>query len=412
MPAETIEGEGTISFKSRKRPSTFALIPAFASGLLAAMPVSSQASTLRVIHDFTGGSDGGNPVDGLMMSSKGFLYGTASTGGTSGLGVVFLIAVSGTETVLHNFLGGSDGATPNGGVIENASGRLFGTTTAGGASGAGTVYALQGKTETVLYSFVGGTTDGSDPQAGLAMDKSGNLYGTTSAGGASGNGTVFELVAPKTARGKWTEKVLYSFGTSTDGAMPVGGVIFDSAGNLYGTTSAGGTGGYGTVFQLQPGTVWKENILHNFQNAADGATPYAGLVSDASGNFYGAATAGGNNGGGTVFELSPSKSGFNFSVLTSVPGWGISGTFRNVVIGPLGSIYATTHCDGANNAGTIYRLTPSGSSWTYKLLYTFTGGSDGLYSISNLVLMKSGVLYGTTIDGGTDGAGTVYAIPR
>ena len=411
MIAKMIEGEETISFKSRKRLSTFALIPLFASGLLATVPVSSQAGTLRVIHDFTGGSDGGNPVDGLLMSSKGLLYGTASTGGTSGLGTVFLIAPSGIVTVLHNFLGGSDGATPNGGVIENASGRLFGTTTAGGASGAGTVYALQGKTETVLYSFAGGTTDGSDPQAGLAMDKSGNLYGTTTAGGASGNGTVFELVAPKTAHGKWIEKVLYSFGTGTDGAMPVGGVIFDSAGNLYGTTSAGGTGGYGTVFQLQPGTVWKENILHNFQNASDGATPYADLVSDASGNFYGAATAGGNNGGGTVFELSPSKSGFNFSVVTSVPGWGISGTFRKVMIGPLGSIYATTHCDGANNAGSIYRLTPSGGNWTYKLLYTFTGGSDGLYSISNLVL-KGNALYGTTIDGGTNGAGTVYAIPR
>ncbi len=375
------------------------------------MPVPSHAGPLRVIHNFTGATDGGSPVDGLMMSSKGFLYGTASTGGTSGLGVVFLIADSGIVTVLHNFLGGSDGATPNGRVIENASGRLFGTTTAGGASGAGTVYALQGKTETVLYSFVGGSTDGSDPQAGLAMDKSGNLYGTTSAGGASGKGTVFELVAPKTVHGKWTEKVLYSFGTGTDGAMPVGGVIFDSAGNLYGTTSAGGTAGYGTVFQLQPGTVWKENILHNFENASDGATPYADLVSDASGNVYGAATAGGINGGGTVFELSPSKSGFNFSVLTSVPGWGISGSFRNVMIGPLGAIYATTHCDGANNAGTIYRLTPSGGSWAYKLLYTFTGGSDGLYSISNLVL-KGGLLYGTTIGGGKDGAGTVYAIPR
>ncbi len=400
-----------MALSSRKRVSASALIPVFAMGLLTALPVSSQAGTLRVIHNFTGSGDGGNPVDGLTMSSKGLLYGTASTGGPSGLGVVFSIAESGVVTPLHTFVGGSDGATPNGRVIENASGKLFGTTTAGGASGAGTVYSLQGKTETVLYSFVGGATDGSDPQASLVMDKSGNLYGTTTGGGASGKGTVFELVAPKTPRGKWTEKVLYSFGAGSDGAMPVGGVTFDSAGNLYGTTSAGGTSGYGTVFQLQPGTVWKENILHNFQNAADGATPYADLVSDASGNLYGAATAGGDNGGGTVFELSPSKTGFNFSVLTSVPGWGISGSFRSVMIGPLGSIYATTHCDGANNAGTIYRLTPSGGSWTYKLLYTFAGGSDGLYSISNLVL-KSGVLYGTTIDGGTNGAGTVYAIPR
>ncbi len=396
-----------MSRKSRKRLSMFALMPAFASGLLAAMPLPSQAATLRVIHNFTGGTDGGNPVDGLMMSAKGVLYGTASTGGASGLGVVFWVAGSGAVTVLHSFLGGADGATPNGGVIENASGRFFGTTTAGGASGAGTVYSLWGRTETVLYSFAGGATDGSDPQAGLAMDGSGNLYGTTSAGGASGNGTVFELIAPKTANGKWTEKLLYSFGSGTDGAAPVGGVSFDSAGNLYGTTSAGGTGGYGTVFQLQPGTVWKENILHDFQNAADGATPYAGLVSDASGNFYGAATDGGNNGGGTVFELSPSKTGFKFSVLTSQPGWGISGTFRNVMIGPSGVIYATTHCDGVNNAGTIYELTPPGGSWTYKLLYTFSGGSDGLYSISNLVL-KAGRLYGTTIDGGADGAGTVY----
>ncbi len=400
-----------MSLKSSRRLSMFALMPAFASGLLAAMPLSTQAATLKVIHNFTGGSDGGNPVDGLMMNSQGVLYGTASTGGASGVGAVFRIAGSGAVTVLHSFLGGADGATPNGGVIENASGRLFGTTTAGGASGAGTVYSLQGKTETVLYSFAGGAADGADPQAGLTMDGSGNLYGTTSAGGASGNGTVFELVAPNTAHGKWIEKILYSFGKGADGAAPVGGVIFDSAGNLYGATSAGGADGYGTVFQLLPGTVWKENILHSFQNAEDGATPYAGLVSDSSGNFYGAATAGGANGGGTVFELSPSKTGYNFSVLTSVPGWGVSGTFRNVLIGPSGVIYATTHCDGANNAGTIYQLTPPGIRWTYKLLYTFTGGGDGLYSISNLVL-KGGKLYGTTIDGGANGAGTVYTLPQ
>jgi uncharacterized repeat protein (TIGR03803 family) len=260
----------------------------------------------------------------------------------------------------------------------------------------------------VLYSFAGGTGDGADPQAGLVMDASGNLYGTTSAGGASGNGAVFELVAPKTKTGAWTEKLLYSFGTGTDGAAPVGRVIFDSAGNLYGTTSAGGASGYGTVFQLQPGATWKENILHSFQNADDGYTPYAGLVADASGNFYGAATAGGSNGGGTIFELSPSNGSFTFTVLTSVPGWGVSGTFRDVLVQPNGVIYAATHCDGANNAGTIYELTPSGGTWTYTLLYTFTGGSDGLYSISNLVL-KGGKLYGTTIYGGANNAGTVYA---
>jgi uncharacterized repeat protein (TIGR03803 family) len=383
------------------------LVSPLAGLVLAAVPLASQAGTLKVVHNFTGGSDGGSPVDGLMMSAKGTLYGTASGGGTAGLGTVFQIG-GGTEKVLHSFQGGADGASPNGGVIDNAGGTLFGTTTAGGASGAGTVYSLRGTTETVLYSFAGGTGDGADPQAGLVMDAGKNLYGTTSAGGVFGNGTVFELVAPTTKTGAWTEKLLYSFGTGTDGATPVGRVVFDSAGNLYGTTSAGGASGYGTVFQLQPGATWKENILHSFQNTDDGYTPYAGLVADASGNFYGAATAGGVNGGGTIFELSPSGGGFTFSVLSSVPGWGVSGSFRDVLVQPNGVIYATTHCDGANNAGTIYELVPSGGSWTYNLLYTFSGGSDGLYSISNLVL-KGGKLYGTTIYGGANGAGTVYA---
>jgi uncharacterized repeat protein (TIGR03803 family) len=384
------------------------LVPALAGGLLAAVPPASRAATLTTVHNFSGGSDGSNPVDGLMMNAKGTLFGTTSAGGPAGQGTVFRIAGHGTDIVLHSFQGGSDGATPNGGLIEDAGGTLFGTTTAGGAAGAGTVFSLWGKTETVLYSFAGGTGDGADPQAGLVMDAKGNLYGTTHAGGASGNGTVFELVAPKHKTGAWTEKLLYSFGTGTDGAAPVGRVVFDSAGNLYGTTSAGGTSGYGTVFQLQPGVTWQENILHSFQNTDDGNTPYAGLVADSSGNFYGAATAGGVNGGGTIFELSPSHGGFTFTTLASVPGSGVSGTFRDVLVQPNGVIYATTHCDGANSAGSIFELTQSGGTWTYNVLYNFTGGSDGDYSISSLVL-KGDRLYGTTIYGGANGAGTVYA---
>ena len=396
-----------MSHKARKHFSTATLLSALAGAVPAAMPLASWAGTLTVVHNFTGGSDGGSPVDGLMINAKGAFFGTTSAGGASGLGTVFQI-VAGTQTVLHSFKGGADGATPNGGVIGNGSGTLFGTATAGGAHGAGIVYSVRGTTESVLYSFVGGTGDGSAPQAGLVRDATGNLYGTTSAGGASGNGTVFELVAPTIKTGAWTEKLLYSFGTGTDGATPVGRVAFDSAGNLYGTTSAGGTSGYGTVFQLQPKATWEETILHSFQNTDDGYTPYAGLVADASGNFYGAATAGGSNSGGTIFKLSPSNGGFTFSVLASVPGWGVSGTFRDVLVRPNGVIYATTHCDGANNAGSIYKLIPSGGSWAYKLLYNFTGGSDGLYSISNLV-MQGGKLYGTTIGGGANGAGTVYA---
>jgi uncharacterized repeat protein (TIGR03803 family) len=391
----------------KSRLAAVRLMLASAAGL-AGMMSCAQAQTFNVVHSFTGSNDGGNPVNGFTMGSKGTLFGTASSGGASGLGVVFKLNGKGTEAVLHSFAGGSDGAAPNGGVVEDGRGALFGTTTTGGASGLGTVYRVKGKKEAVLYSFAGGT-DGADPEAGLVMDAAGNLYGTTSQGGSAGNGTVFELAAPKERNGQWTETVLYSFGTGTDGATPVGGVIPDSAGNLYGTTSLGGAYGYGTVFELTPGSVWTENILYSFQNADDGATPYAGLISDASGNLYGAATDGGANGGGTVFELVPSNGSWTFSVLTSIPGWGISGTFRDLMLGSSGNIYGTTHCDGSNSAGTIYELTPSDGSWTYTLLYTFTGGSDGLYSISNLV-MRQGKLFGTTIDGGADGAGVIYEL--
>jgi uncharacterized repeat protein (TIGR03803 family) len=381
---------------------------ASAAGLLVAAGTVAPAQTLNVVHNFTGGSDGGNPVNGFTSGVDGRLFGTASSGGTSGYGVVFKVTAEGAETVLHNFAGGSDGATPNGSVLEGKGGALFGTTTAGGASGSGTVFKLNRTKEIVLYSFAGGT-DGADPQSGLVADAAGNLYGTTSQGGTAGNGTVFELVAPAKKSGQWTERVLYSFGTGTDGATPIGGVHLDSAGNLYGTTSLGGANGYGAVFQLTPGSTWTENILYSFQNAADGAYPYAGLVSDPAGNLYGAATDGGTNGGGTIFELTSSNGRWSFNVLYSVPGWGISGTFRDLVLDAAGNLYGATHCDGTNSAGTIYELSPSGGSWTYTLLYTFTGGSDGLYSISNLVL-KHGELFGTTIDGGANGAGVIYAL--
>jgi uncharacterized repeat protein (TIGR03803 family) len=377
---------------------------AFMLGLVA-VP-GAHAQTFNVIHNFTGGNDGGVPMNGLILD--GLFYGTTSVGGTSNYGVAFRFNyVTGVETVLHNFAGGADGATPQGELIRNGA-YFYGTTTSGGASGAGTVFQITGKKETVLYSFAGGT-DGAAPEAGLVLDAAGNLYGTTTQGGSSGNGTVFKLAAPATKGGKWTESVLYSFGTGTDGTVPVGGLSFDSAGNLYGTTSSGGAYGYGTVFQLVAGTGWTENILHNFQNEEDGSVPYAGLIVDKSGNFYGAATQGGANEGGTIFELTAANGNWTFNVLYSLPGWGISGTFRNVVLDAAGNLYGTTHCDGSYSAGTVYQLARSGSTWKYNLLYTFTGGADGLYSVSNLIV-RGKKLYGTTLYGGANGDGVVYEI--
>lgn len=401
---------GVVKNKSQLLAKRLILACAFVLALATLALSHAQAQTFSVVHNFTGGSDGGGPLSGFIIDSAGNFYGTTNTGGTSNYGVVFKMNSSGVETVLHTFTGGTDGANPNGGLVRDKTGNLYGTTTAGGASGAGTVFRVTPTgTETVLYSF-SGKTDGSDPEATLAIDLAGNLYGTAVAGGAYGNGTVFRLAPPKKTGGKWTESVLHSFGTGTDGAVPVAGVTVGATGNIYGTTSSGGTSGYGTVFELtRSGPSWIETILHNFSNGDDGSIPYAGLIADKLGNLYGGATQGGNNGGGTVFELTPSNGSYTFKVLYGLPGWGISGSFRDLMLSATGIIYGTTHCDGANNAGTVWELTPASASWNYTLLYTFTGGTDGLFSFSNLVLEK-GKLYGTTNEGGADNYGVVFAV--
>jgi uncharacterized repeat protein (TIGR03803 family) len=392
-----------------KRLTTFALVLA----VLAIATPRAQTQTFGVVHSFTGGSDGGGPFSGFTIDAKGNLYGTTSAGGSSGAGVVFKLDANGVETVLHNFTGGTDGASPESSLVMDAVGNLYGTTMAGGTSNAGTVFRVTPKgKETVLYTF-NGKPDGGGPVAGLAMDSHGDIYGTTTGGGANGNGTVFKLVHPHKKGLKWKEKVLYSFGLGSDGTIPVAGVTLDASGNLYGTASAGGVYSFGTVFQLKRSkSGWIEHVLYNFQNQNDGAVPYAGLIFDSSGNLYGAATEGGSGagGGGTIFELTRAGSSWTFNVLYGLAGSGISGTFRDLLLDASGNIYATTHCDGTYSSGTVYKLTPSSGTWTYTLLYTFTGGSDGLYSFSNLVSDKQGNLYGTTNIGGANGRGVIFEI--
>lgn len=384
------------------KPFTFVLVLACCFVLMQ----SAHAQSFYVMHNFTGGADGANALNGLMMGAAGFMYGTTSAGGAYGNGTIFRIGPTGIFQTIYAFKGGSDGSSPQGFLIEDSAGHLYGTTESGGTFGGGTVFRIVNNSKTIVHNF-GGGNDGSAPLAGLVFDAAGNLYGTTSAGGANGNGTVFML----SPRGPlWGETILYSFGTGSDGAIPYAAVALDSAGDVLGTTSAGGSGGYGTIFQLSKAHSWAETVVYNFTNQNDGAVPYAGLIADGHGNFYGAATEGGNQGGGSIFELTPSGSGWNFTAIDSLAGWGISGTFRNLILAPSGTIYATTHCDGEYSAGTVYQLVPgAGGTWTYTLLYTFTGGSDGLYSFSNLVMFGNR-LYGTTNEGGADGYGVVFAV--
>jgi uncharacterized repeat protein (TIGR03803 family) len=386
----------------------FALAFVLALAVIAVPPI--QAQTFKVVHNFTGTSDGGNPLDGFVADTSGNLYGTTSAGGNSGNGAVIEFSKAGVESVLYSFAGGTDGSSPQAGLLRDKSGNLYGTTYAGGAEGTGTIFKIPaGGTEQVLYSFAGGK-DAAYPEAGLIMDAQGNLYGTASAGGTYNNGAVFRLTPPKTGS-MWKETLLYSFGgTGTDGQAPVASVILGAAGTLYGTTSTGGEYGYGTIYELaRSGASWEETILHNFADGDDGGIPYGGLIADKAGNFYGAATEGGTGGGGTIFELTPSNGSWTFAVLYSNPGWGISGSFRNLLLDASGNLYGTTHCDGADSAGTVYKLTPASGSWTYTSLYSFTGGSDGLYVYSNPVMLQ-GRIYGTTKLGGANGYGVIWQV--
>ncbi len=277
-------------------------------------PAGGGNWTEKVLWNFGNGADGAEPVAGLIFDAAGNLYGTTSLGGTSNSGIVFeLMPGAGgtwTEKVLHNF-NYNDGDEPAAGLIFDAAGNLYGTTYEGGLD-FGVVFELSpgaggSWTEKVLYSFSGEPTDAASPQAGLIFDITGNLYGTTKFGGTSGAGAVFEL--SPAGGGTWTEKVLWSFGNGADGGSPVAGVIFDATGNLYGTTSAGGTfSDGGTLFKLSPagdggGGTWTEQVLHNFGNGTDGSSPQAGLVLDGAGNLYGTTYNGGSYGGGTVFRF-------------------------------------------------------------------------------------------------------------
>lgn len=334
---------------------------------------SGSSWTESVIWNFGasigGVGDGKTPYANLTIDLGGNLYGTTSAGGYLGYGRVFELSYSAalsqwTEIVLWDFAGGNEGKTPWGGVILDSTGNLYGTTAYGGTSGYGIVYQLiPGSTSvlTVLHSFTGpGTpTDGVYPNSSLFMDLSGNLFGTTLNGGVHSYGTAYEL--SPTGTGSYTESVIYSFGSLGDGRVPYSGLVMDSSGNLYGTASAGGSSGNGTVYKLSlSGSSWGETTIWSFAGTTDGGTPYGGIVLDSSGNLYGTTAYGGTSGSslGTVFELSP---GLSWSK-TILHNFGSSGDANNPYSGVLmdssGNLYGTTYAGGASNHGAVYKIVP------------------------------------------------------
>jgi uncharacterized repeat protein (TIGR03803 family) len=264
----------------------------------------------------------------------------------------------------------------------------------------------------VLHRFTGGS-DGAYPFSGdLVFDKAGNLYGTASAGGLGCQyacGTVFEL---SPSMGSWTETTIYSFTGGNDGEYPAGGVIFDKAGNLYGTTQEGGSTGGGTVFELTPsGSGWTETTLSTF--GSDGYHPQGGLIFDSSGNLYGTTVFGGPGGGGVVYELTPSNGSWVATVLYGLTGY--EGPMDSLAMDAGGNLYGTSSLTGFYGKGQVFKLAPSNGGWVFSDLHSFTGGGDGEFPIGNVVLDAGGNIYGTTFLGGlesdcTGGCGVVFKI--
>lgn len=409
------------------------------------------ASKEKVLHEFTLQS-GITPTAALTLGSNGNLYGTTSSGGGShctvhgGCGTVFQLTVGKngkwSERVLHSFRSdGRDGVGPGSGVIFDSLGNLFGTTLGGGADGAGTVFELMPDangewTEKLLHTFNSDGKDGTLPLAGVTFDTDGNVYGTTEAGGVYNDGTVFRLTPSKD--GKWRETLLHSFvDNGKDGNSPDAGLIFDIAGNLYGTTVGGGggacTGGCGTVFELvrDGNGGWTEKVLHRFSHGydKDGYYPTANLILDAKGGLYGTTNGGGSFGEGTVFRLTHRANGeWTEKVLHSFDWNGKDGYYpdASLIFDASGNLYGATSLGGTGQCtligiivgcGTVFRLMPDANGrWNERILHNFqSNGKDGTEPNAGLALDGAGNLYGTTTMGGSDlcsddGCGTVFEI--
>jgi uncharacterized repeat protein (TIGR03803 family) len=395
----------------------------------------ASAQTFTVMHDFLRTGVGGyNPSGNFLLDSSGDLYGVTESGGANGFGTVYeLLPQNGgwVEKIVYSFdPSKGDGIGPNGPLIMDSAGNLYGTTSSGPKYMSdildnGVVYELERQangsfTRKILYTFLGyskNSKDGAIPSANLVFDSAGNLYGTTRYGGEHNWGTVFEL---SPSGSTWTEAILFSFDNSGDsGCQPFGGLVLDSAGNLYGTTNECGANSSGNVYKLsQSGGVWSQTPIYAFDpnNRIDGSTPYSGVVFDSAGNLYGVNQLSGAIGWGTAYELSPQADGTWTETILHSFGSGSDGSepFNAPVLDSAGNVYGTTEEGGEYAGGAIWEISPgAGGTWTESVLYNFKTKS-GYYSVpsSGVILDSLGNLYGVTNQGGTEQGGGAYELIR
>ena len=409
----------------RPKKSSFTLIGILAVLTIALiLPTGASASgTARILYSFKDTPDGAAPYAGVILDSTGNLYGTTSQGGSAGMGTVFKVTRnsdgSWTESVLYSFAGGSDGDEPEAELVFDATGNLYGTTVDGGdvgCGGCGTVFQLTPNSdgtwkESVLHRFT--AADGLHPFSRLIFDTAGNLYGTTVWGGDiscdqanRGCGTVFKLTP--NGQGSWTESVIHKFEAS-DGYGPTAPVVFDGAGNLYGTTGQGGTRNQGTIFKLAPQSdgTWTASVLHSFTGRGDGQNPSGGLVFDGA-NLYGTNLQGGNTNNGVVFKVDTKG---HLKVFPNHPG---SDLRAGLIVGPGHTLYGNSVSTGPldGGGGIIFKLTiQSGGVGTFTELHRFHG-KPAMRPWGTLVRAKGGSLYGTThaCGKGEGCEGTVFEI--
>jgi len=380
---------------------------------------AAQAQTINVLHSFTGFGDGGSPFAGVTLDRAGNLYGTTSNPGYPP--TVFKLTRAGSGWILstlYTFDHPNDPALVYAGVVIGPDGLLYGTSYSGGQFNLGAVFSLRPPatacksascqwSSTTIYSFDG--LDGTHPLYGnLVFDAAGNIYGTTSGGGGHVRGTVFKLTRSGSS---WTESVLYSFTGDADGGTPQSGVAFDSAGNLYGATNVGGANGYGTVFELSPSAGgWTETTLYSFTDGSDGANPIGGVALDAQGNLYGTTSVSlGGFAAGTVWELAPSSGGWAFTILHSFSQGTYPGPVATPTLDAAGNIYGTSRT-GGEGLGEVFQLTPTSGGYSFTAYAFDLSNGDAPYG--SVALDANGNLYGTTSGGGMNSCicGVVWEI--